>query len=160
MRRPYLLYMMAEAYARKRDRDTARIWYERALAASSGLDADTAIVRPLARLGRRRTRPRADLPARRHGGGRAHRPADEAAPPIPRQGARSGRCRSASASSPVGWPASSSDRALAHYFGLGPHQDVFRAALRGPNLLQEPVLGRASALGVVHPDLLPSLEGG
>lgn len=48
MRRPYLLYMMAEAYARKRDRDTARIWYERALAASSGLDADTAIVRPLA----------------------------------------------------------------------------------------------------------------
>jgi putative peptidoglycan lipid II flippase len=28
------------------------------------------------------------------------------------------------------------DRALAHYFGVGPHADVFRAALRGPNLLQ------------------------
>ncbi|QQR72640.1 MAG: murein biosynthesis integral membrane protein MurJ [Holophagales bacterium] len=28
------------------------------------------------------------------------------------------------------------DRALAHYFGLGPHQDVFRSALKGPNLVQ------------------------
>jgi putative peptidoglycan lipid II flippase len=28
------------------------------------------------------------------------------------------------------------DRAIAHYFGLGPHADVFRTALRGPNLLQ------------------------
>jgi putative peptidoglycan lipid II flippase len=28
------------------------------------------------------------------------------------------------------------DRALAHYFGVGPHADVFRVALRGPNLLQ------------------------
>ncbi len=28
------------------------------------------------------------------------------------------------------------DRAVAHYFGVGPHADVFRTALRGPNLLQ------------------------
>ncbi|MEO8503722.1 MAG: murein biosynthesis integral membrane protein MurJ [Acidobacteriota bacterium] len=28
------------------------------------------------------------------------------------------------------------ERAMAHYFGVGPHADVFRTALRGPNLLQ------------------------
>ncbi len=28
------------------------------------------------------------------------------------------------------------DRAIAHYFGVGPHADVFRTALRGPNILQ------------------------
>ena len=28
------------------------------------------------------------------------------------------------------------DRAIAHYFGIGPHADVFRSALRGPNILQ------------------------
>ncbi len=28
------------------------------------------------------------------------------------------------------------DRAIAHYFGVGPHADVFRTALRAPNVLQ------------------------
>ncbi len=28
------------------------------------------------------------------------------------------------------------DRAVAYYFGVGPHADVFRTALRGPNILQ------------------------
>ncbi len=28
------------------------------------------------------------------------------------------------------------DRAIAHYFGIGPHADVLRTALRGPNILQ------------------------
>ena len=28
------------------------------------------------------------------------------------------------------------DRAIAHYFGVGAHADVFRYALKGPNLLQ------------------------
>ena len=35
------------------------------------------------------------------------------------------------------------DRAMAHYFGIGPHADVFRTALRGPNLLQN-LLGEGS----------------
>lgn len=35
------------------------------------------------------------------------------------------------------------DRAIAHYFGIGPHADVFRTALRGPNILQN-LLGEGS----------------
>lgn len=35
------------------------------------------------------------------------------------------------------------DRAMAHYFGIGLHADVFRTALRGPNLLQN-LLGEGS----------------
>ncbi len=35
------------------------------------------------------------------------------------------------------------DRAIAHYFGVGPHADVFGTALRGPNLLQN-LLGEQS----------------
>lgn len=35
------------------------------------------------------------------------------------------------------------DRAIAHYFGVGPHADVFRTALRGPNILQN-LLGEGS----------------
>lgn len=48
MDRPYLQFLMAEAYSRKRDREAARLWYERALAHSTGLDPETVIVRPLA----------------------------------------------------------------------------------------------------------------
>ncbi len=35
------------------------------------------------------------------------------------------------------------DRAIAYYFGIGPHADVFRTALRGPNILQN-LLGEGS----------------
>jgi putative peptidoglycan lipid II flippase len=35
------------------------------------------------------------------------------------------------------------DRTIGHFFGLGPHADVFRTALRGPNLLQN-LLGEGS----------------
>ncbi len=35
------------------------------------------------------------------------------------------------------------DRALAYFFGVGPHADVFRTALRGPNVLQN-LLGEGS----------------
>jgi putative peptidoglycan lipid II flippase len=35
------------------------------------------------------------------------------------------------------------DRALAYFFGIGPHADVFRAALKGPNLIQN-LLGEGS----------------
>lgn len=48
MDRPYLQFLMAEAYSRKRDRDAARLWYEKALASATGLDPETVIVRPLA----------------------------------------------------------------------------------------------------------------
>jgi tetratricopeptide (TPR) repeat protein len=46
--RPYIAYLIAEAHARSRNRDEARPWYERALAASTGLDPESVIVRPLA----------------------------------------------------------------------------------------------------------------
>lgn len=46
--RPYIAYLIAEAHARSRNRDEARSWYERALAASNGLDSESVIVRPLA----------------------------------------------------------------------------------------------------------------
>lgn len=46
--RPYIRLLLAEAYARLRDRDNARLWYERALAAAVDLDAESVIVRPQA----------------------------------------------------------------------------------------------------------------
>ncbi len=48
LERPYIRYLMAEAYSRNRDRAAARDWYQRALDASTGLDAESVIVRPLA----------------------------------------------------------------------------------------------------------------
>jgi putative peptidoglycan lipid II flippase len=42
------------------------------------------------------------------------------------------------------------DRAIGHFFGLGPHADVFRTALRGPNLLQN-LLGE----GTVSASFIP-----
>lgn len=46
--RPYIAYLIGEAHARSRSREEARAWYERALAASTGLDPESVIVRPLA----------------------------------------------------------------------------------------------------------------
>lgn len=46
--RAYIAYLIADCYARLRDRAAARTWYERALAAAAGLDAESVIVRPLA----------------------------------------------------------------------------------------------------------------
>jgi lipopolysaccharide biosynthesis regulator YciM len=40
--------LLADAYARNRDRENARLWYRRALEASTGLDVESVIVRPLA----------------------------------------------------------------------------------------------------------------
>ena len=48
LERAHLRYLLAEAYARGRDRASAREWYEKALAAANGLDPESAIVRPLA----------------------------------------------------------------------------------------------------------------
>ncbi|MEZ5312974.1 MAG: hypothetical protein R2862_04610, partial [Thermoanaerobaculia bacterium] len=45
--RPFIQYMIGDCYARLRDRENARLWFERALASGSGLDAESAIVRPL-----------------------------------------------------------------------------------------------------------------
>jgi len=44
--RPYIRLLLAEAYARTRDRENARLWYERALAAATQLDAESVITRP------------------------------------------------------------------------------------------------------------------
>lgn len=46
--RPYIQYLIAECHARRRARAEARVWYERALAGSTGLDPESVIVRPLA----------------------------------------------------------------------------------------------------------------
>ncbi len=46
--RAFIAYLLADCYARQRDRAAARSWYEKALADSSGLDAESVIVRPLA----------------------------------------------------------------------------------------------------------------
>ncbi|MFN7940526.1 MAG: hypothetical protein U0X73_02935 [Thermoanaerobaculia bacterium] len=46
--RPYIQYLIADSYARLRDRATARGWFQKALAGSTGLDSESAIVRPLA----------------------------------------------------------------------------------------------------------------
>jgi hypothetical protein len=47
--RAHIRLLIADAYARKRDRQNARLWYERALAASTGLDVESVIARPAAR---------------------------------------------------------------------------------------------------------------
>ncbi|KAB2954776.1 MAG: tetratricopeptide repeat protein, partial [Thermoanaerobaculia bacterium] len=48
LERPYLRYLLAEAYARLRDRAAAREWYQKALEASTGLEPESVLVRPLA----------------------------------------------------------------------------------------------------------------
>ncbi len=46
--RAYIQYLIADSFARLRDRENARTWYTKALASASGLDPESAIVRPLA----------------------------------------------------------------------------------------------------------------
>ena len=46
--RPYIQFLIADSYARLRDRANARVWFEKALAGASGLDPESVIVRPLA----------------------------------------------------------------------------------------------------------------
>lgn len=46
--RAYIQYLIADSYARLKERQNARLWYEKALASAAGLDAESAIVRPLA----------------------------------------------------------------------------------------------------------------
>lgn len=46
--RAYIQYLIADSYARDRQRENARLWFTKALASSSGLDPESAIVRPLA----------------------------------------------------------------------------------------------------------------
>jgi len=48
LERPYIRYLLAEAYARLRDRAAAREWYQKALEAANGLEPESVIVRPLA----------------------------------------------------------------------------------------------------------------
>lgn len=48
LERPYLRYLLAEAYYRARDRTAAHEWYQKALDASTGLDSESVLVRPLA----------------------------------------------------------------------------------------------------------------
>lgn len=47
--RAHIRLLIAEAYARKRDRVRAREWYEKAIEASTGLDPESVIARPAAR---------------------------------------------------------------------------------------------------------------
>jgi hypothetical protein len=54
--RAHIRLLLGDAYARVRDRAAARLWYERALAASVGLDAESVIVRPQAALWLERNR--------------------------------------------------------------------------------------------------------
>jgi Tfp pilus assembly protein PilF len=46
--RPFLRYLLAEAYLRSRDKTSAHEWYQKALDASTGLDSESVLVRPLA----------------------------------------------------------------------------------------------------------------
>ena len=46
--RPFIRYLLAEAYFRARDRTSAREWYQKALEAATGLDTESVLVRPLA----------------------------------------------------------------------------------------------------------------
>jgi tetratricopeptide (TPR) repeat protein len=48
LERPYIRYLLAEAYSRLRDRAAAREWYQKALEASTGLEPESVLVRPLA----------------------------------------------------------------------------------------------------------------
>ena len=56
--RPFIQYLMGETYWRKRDREQARNWYRKALASANGLDAESAIVRPLADAWLRKNAPK------------------------------------------------------------------------------------------------------
>ena len=47
--RAHIRLLIADAYARKRDRANARVWYERALAAATGLDTESVLARPAAK---------------------------------------------------------------------------------------------------------------
>jgi len=47
-KRAQIRLLLADAYARNRDRANARIWYQQALAAATGLDVESVIVRPQA----------------------------------------------------------------------------------------------------------------
>lgn len=47
-KRPYIQLLVGDCYARRRNRDEARTWYQRALAGANGLDPESVIVRPLA----------------------------------------------------------------------------------------------------------------
>ncbi len=51
------------------------------------------------------------------------------------------------------------DRAIAHYFGVGPHADVFSTALRGPNILQN-LLGEGTVSASFIPIYSRLLEEG
>ncbi len=51
------------------------------------------------------------------------------------------------------------ERAVAHYFGVGPHADVFRTALRGPNILQN-LLGEGSISAAFIPIYARLLDEG
>jgi tetratricopeptide (TPR) repeat protein len=46
--RPFIRYLLGEAYFRARDRTSAHEWYQKALDASTGLDTESVLVRPLA----------------------------------------------------------------------------------------------------------------
>ena len=46
--RAYIQFLIADSYARDKQRENARLWFTKALASSSGLDPEAAIVRPLA----------------------------------------------------------------------------------------------------------------
>ena len=48
LERAHIRMLLADAYARSRDRVNARLWYERALAAATGLDVESVVVRPTA----------------------------------------------------------------------------------------------------------------
>lgn len=46
--RAYIQYLIGDSFARDKQRENARLWFTKALASSSGLDAESVIVRPLA----------------------------------------------------------------------------------------------------------------
>ncbi len=46
--RAYIQYLIGDSYARLKERENARLWIGKALASASGLDPESAIVRPLA----------------------------------------------------------------------------------------------------------------
>lgn len=46
--RAYIQYLIADSFARDKQRENARLWFTKALASASGLDPESAIVRPLA----------------------------------------------------------------------------------------------------------------
>lgn len=48
LERPHIRVLLADAYARNRDRENARLWYQRALEVSTGLDSESVIARPIA----------------------------------------------------------------------------------------------------------------